>query len=156
MHGTPETVAKMLCFAILKLAIRENRKCYLISFSTGIQTINLTDLNNSLDKIIEFLSMSFHGGTDASPAMNEALRMLSTEDYKKADVIMASDFVMAGLTENVKNQILLAKENKTKFHSLVIGNSQNKQVIEEFDNNWVYDSNNPYCVLTLVKNIGGI
>lgn len=59
MHGTPETVAKTLCFAILKIAIRDNRKCYLISFSTGIETLNLTDLKNSLDKIISFLSMSF-------------------------------------------------------------------------------------------------
>jgi uncharacterized protein with von Willebrand factor type A (vWA) domain len=153
MHGTPETVAKMLCFAILKLAIRENRKCYLISFSTGIQTINLTDLNNSLDKILEFLSMSFHGGTDASPAMNEALRMLGTDDYKKADVIVVSDFVMPNFGETTKKQIVVAKENKTKFHSLVIGSSQNKNVIQEFDNNWLYDSSKPDCVLTLVKSI---
>jgi uncharacterized protein with von Willebrand factor type A (vWA) domain len=153
MHGTPETVSKMLCFAILKLAIRENRKCYLISFSTGIQTINLTDLNNSLDKILEFLSMSFHGGTDASPAMNEALRMLGTDDYKKADVIVVSDFVMPSFGETTKKQIVVAKENKTKFHSLVIGSSQNKNVIQEFDNNWLYDSSKPDCVLTLVKSI---
>lgn len=84
MHGTPETVAKTLCFAILKIAIRDNRKCYLISFSTGIETLNLTDLRNSLDKIISFLSMSFHGGTDATPAMRETLRMLTTQDYKKS------------------------------------------------------------------------
>ncbi len=32
MHGTPETVAKTLCFAILKIAIRDNRKCYLFHF----------------------------------------------------------------------------------------------------------------------------
>lgn len=44
MNGTPEQVAKTLCFALLKIAIQENRKCYLISFSTGIQTLNLTDL----------------------------------------------------------------------------------------------------------------
>jgi uncharacterized protein with von Willebrand factor type A (vWA) domain len=43
MHGTPEAVAKTLCFALLKTAVRDNRKCYLISFSTGIETLNLTD-----------------------------------------------------------------------------------------------------------------
>ncbi|GBU25781.1 hypothetical protein R83H12_02439 [Fibrobacteria bacterium R8-3-H12] len=41
--------------------------------------------------------MSFCGGTDAMPAMEEALRKLKTEDYKKADVVMVSDFVMPGL-----------------------------------------------------------
>jgi uncharacterized protein with von Willebrand factor type A (vWA) domain len=151
MHGTPETIAKVLCFAILKIAIRDNRKCYLISFSTGIQTLNLTDLKNSLDKIVNFLCMSFHGGTDAMPAMKEALRMLSTEDYKKADVIMISDFVMPGFDTQTKEQILKAKENKTKFHSLVIGSSQNQAVIQEFDNNWIYDPKNPNKIIELVQ-----
>ncbi|GHU90583.1 hypothetical protein FACS1894155_09140 [Bacteroidia bacterium] len=153
MHGTPETVAKTLCFAILKIAIRDNRKCYLISFSTSIETLNLTDLKNSLNKIIDFLSMSFHGGTDAAPAMHEALRMLETENYKKADIIMVSDFVMSGFDAATKKKITKAKENKTKFHSLVIGSSQNQQVIKEFDNNWVCDVNNPNRVLGLVKNV---
>ncbi|HXH19143.1 MAG TPA: VWA domain-containing protein [Chitinophagales bacterium] len=150
MHGTPETVAKTLCFAILKLAIRANRKCYLISFSTGIETLNLTDLKNSLDKIIGFLTMSFHGGTDASPAMREALRMLGTEDYKKADVLVISDFVMPAFDKTVQEQISKAKENKTKFHSLVIGSSQNQNVIKEFDSNWLYNPNAKDNVLTLV------
>ena len=154
MHGTPETVAKTLCFAILKIAIRENRKCYLISFSDdkNIETLNLTDLKNSLDKIIQFLSMSFYGGTDASFAMQESLRMLGTEDYKKADVIMVSDFVMPEFDKKLQEKIKKAKEKKTKFHSLVIGTSQNNEVIKDFDSNWLYNLNNKDCVLTLVKN----
>ncbi len=152
MHGTPETVAKTLCFAILKIAIRDNRKCYLISFSTRIKTLNLTDLKNSLDKIISFLSMSFSGGTDATPAMREALRMLTTQDYKKADVIMVSDFVMSEFDKTTQNQIKKAKDNKTKFHSLTIGSSQNPATIKDFDSNWVYDPNNRNSILTLVKN----
>jgi len=157
MHGFPETVAKTLCFALLKMAVRDNRKCYLISFSTSIETLNLTDLKNNLEKLIEFLSMSFNGGTDGDPAMQEALRMLETsEDYKKADVIMVSDFVMSGFDEQTKEKIITAKENGTKFHSLVIGNSGNKNTIEEFDSNWVYNSNNSDCVLQLVRDINGI
>jgi uncharacterized protein with von Willebrand factor type A (vWA) domain len=156
MHGTPETVAKTLCFAILKIAIRDNRKCYLISFSTDIETLNLTDLKNSIDKIINFLSMSFYGGTDATPAMREALRMLTKADYKKADVIMLSDFVMSAFDKATQEKILKAKENKTKFHSLVVGNSQNPATIANFDNNWFYDTNNPNSILTLVKNISDL
>ena len=153
MHGTPETVAKTICFAILKIAIRDNRKCYLISFSTGIETLNLTDLKNSLEKIISFLSMSFHGGTDATPAMQEALRMLTTQDYKKADVIMVSDFVMPAFDKTTQDNLKAAKDNKTKFHSLVIGDSKNPATIKDFNNNWYYDLNNQGSILTLVKNI---
>jgi uncharacterized protein with von Willebrand factor type A (vWA) domain len=153
MHGTPETVAKTLCFALLKAAVRDNRKCYLISFSTGIETLNLTDLKNNLDNLVKFLSMSFHGGTDASPAMAEALRMLETEDYKKADVIVVSDFVMPALDEEKQHKIKAAQDNKTKFHSLLIGGSGNQTVIQGFDHNWVYDGSDPQNALTLIKNI---
>lgn len=153
MHGTPETVAKTLCFAMLKIAIRENRKCYLISFSTGIETLNLTDLKNSLEKIIEFLSMSFNGGTDAAPAMREALRQLQSNDYKKADVLMISDFVMPSFDKQTQEQIKTAKESKTKFHSLVIGTSQNQSVIADFDNNWFYNPDRQDSILILVKNL---
>jgi len=153
MHGTPEQVAKTLGFALLKIAIGENRKCYLISFSTGIETLELTDMKNSLEKLLDFLSMSFCGGTDAMPAMNEALQMLETENYKKADIVMVSDFVMSGFDGETQQKILSAKENKTKFHSLVIGNSGNRQTIAEFDNNWVYNSNDSNRAITLVKNI---
>lgn len=153
MHGTPETVAKTLCLAILKLAIRDNRSCYLISFSTGIETLNLSEIDKSLDKIIAFLSMSFHGGTDATPAMREALRMTNAENFNKADIVMVSDFVMPAFDAKTAEQIQYAKQNKTKFHSLVIGTDKNKAVLKEFDNNWLYDTNNPNSILTLVKNI---
>ncbi|MDR0611950.1 MAG: VWA domain-containing protein [Dysgonamonadaceae bacterium] len=156
MHGTPETVAKTLCFAILKTAVRDSRKCYLISFSTGMETLNLTDLKNSLDKTIRFLTMSFHGGTDAIPAMREALRMLTAQDYKKADIIMVSDFVAPAFDETTQKLITVAKTNKTKFHSLVVGTSQNKDIIKDFDNNWLYDVNSPTGILNLVRNINDL
>lgn len=35
MHGTPEHIAKVLCFAILKMAAKDNRRAYLINFSSN-------------------------------------------------------------------------------------------------------------------------
>lgn len=153
MHGTPEQVAKTLCFAILKIAIQENRKCYLISFSTGIQTLNLTDLKNSLERLLDFLAMSFYGGTDAAPALVEALRMLKTNDYKEADVLMISDFVMSELSDDLKKEIKAAKQNKTKFHSLVIGTGHSNSVMSSFDNNWIYNIHNQGSMIQLLKNL---
>jgi uncharacterized protein with von Willebrand factor type A (vWA) domain len=153
MQGMPETVAKTLCFALLKMAIKNNRQCYLISFSTDIQTLNLTDLNQSLEKLLAFLAMSFQGGTDATPSVQEALKQLESADYKKADILMISDFVMPNFDETTKQQIQKAKDNHTKFHSLVIGRSQNKYVVTDFDNNWLYNPNNSDSLITLVRNL---
>ena len=100
--------------------------------------------------------MSFHGGTDASPAIHEALRQLKSNDYKKADVLMISDFVMPAFDKQAQEQMKVAKENKTKFHSLVIGTSQNQNVIADFDNNWFYNPDRQDSILTLVKNLNGL
>jgi uncharacterized protein with von Willebrand factor type A (vWA) domain len=151
MHGAPETLAKTLCFAILKLALVQSRKCFLISFSTRIETIDLSDLKGSLQKLVEFLSMSFHGGTDANAPLQEALKQLESKDYKNADIIMVSDFIMNSLSPNVRSWISKAKSNKTRFHSVVMGSSMNPSVISEFDNNWHYDPYNPDQMISLTR-----
>jgi uncharacterized protein with von Willebrand factor type A (vWA) domain/uncharacterized protein with HEPN domain len=156
MHGTPEQVAKTICFALTKIALREKRKCYLISFSTKIQTTELTDLQHSLDKLIDFLGMSFNGGTDANPALEKSLEMLETKDYNKADVLMVSDFVMEALSKEVAEKIDAAKTNKTRFHSLTISNNSNKNVIKQFNHNWNYNTKEDGQNQLLVKQLKAI
>lgn len=140
MHGTPERVAKTLSLAVLQLALQQNRKCYLISFSTKIETLELTDVKNAFPEILSFLSMSFDGGTDMNPAMRHALSILTLKDYKRADIVVVSDMIMAGLANSVSQGIQKAKKNGTKFQSLVIGSSSNQGVIKEFNENWFYNS----------------
>ncbi|WP_443738995.1 VWA domain-containing protein [Treponema sp.] len=154
MHGTPENIAKTITFALSKIAIEEERKCYLISFSTNIETLDLTDFtNNPIGKLVQFLRMSFHGGTDAAPALKHAVKMLSENKWKNSDVLMISDFVMQSLDNDIKTQMESAQENNTNFHSLVIGNSGNNAAINSFDHNWFYDANNPQANRHLVEQI---
>lgn len=153
MEGLPEQIAKVLCFAILKMASREQRKCFLISFSVGIKTINLLDLANSMDEIVKFLSMSFHGGTDVTPAMMATLSMLETNDYKDADVLMVSDFVMFEIREEVAKKMHRQQEKDTKFHSLTISKQANPEIIQNFDNNWMYNPEERGVVKQLAKDI---
>lgn len=154
MHGTPENIAKTITFVLSKIAIEEERKCYLISFSTSIETLDLTDFSaNPIGKLVQFLRMSFHGGTDATPALKHAVKMLSENKWKNADVLMISDFVMQSLDNDIKAQIKSAQENNTNFHSLVIGTSGNNGTINNFNHNWVYDVNNPQANRHLVEQI---
>ena len=141
MEGTPEHVAKVCCFAILQMAAREQRSCYLISFSTGLQTINLLELQHSLDQLVRFLSMTFNGGTDINPPMYEALNMLQSRDYKDADVLMVSDFIMYQMQEPLLKRIRAEQQHGTQFHSLTVhsGTDPNPKVVEVFDNYWIYD-----------------
>ena len=153
MHGLPSQIAKVLTFAIMKMAAMEHRKCYLISFSIGIQAINLHDLANSMDKIVAFLSMSFDGGTDVTPAMSEALTMLQTNDYREADVLMVSDFVMFEIRQEILERIKREQQKDTYFHSLTIGNKANPEVVDAFDNCWVYHPEERGIYRQLAKNL---
>jgi len=140
MRGTPEHIAKVLCFAILKMAARDNRKAYLINFSTQIQTINLFDIGRSLDEIAGFLRMSFHGGTDITLALHEALRQLRSESYRDADVLIISDFIMYKIEDEILDKVRYHQQNNgTQIHTLSLHEDPNAEVILQFDTNWVYD-----------------
>ncbi len=157
MHGTPENIAKTVAFALAKIAVEQERLCYIISFSTDIETLEVkpnedmeltnADGGNYLQKLVRFLRMSFNGGTDAEPALRKALTMLAGTDtatgYKNADVLMISDFVMTNLSADLVSAIETEKAKNTDFYSLVIGASGNKNTIACFNRNWLYDTADP-------------
>ena len=155
MHGTPENIAKTVTFALAKIAIEEERKCYLISFSTKIKKLDMNDLKtgNALEKLVRFLRMSFNGGTDAAPALNHALKLLKENDWKNADVLMISDFVMGNLSDDMMKAIDSEKEKETEFHSLVIGASGNNAAIQCFNHNWGYDTNDSHAARHLTEQL---
>ncbi|MEL6668243.1 MAG: hypothetical protein AAFP08_04700 [Bacteroidota bacterium] len=140
MEGRPEEIAKVLTLGILKMAMNQGRKAFLINFSSGIQTLDLHDIAGSIDQIAYFLRMSFHGGTDATLALYEAVRQLGTHEYEDADVLMVSDFIMSRMDEDVLTQLRYHQQNKnTQFHCLTLGKDANENVLSVFDTNWLYD-----------------
>lgn len=167
MHGTPENIAKTVAFALAKIAAEQERLCYIISFSTDIETLEVkpnedmeltnADGGNYLQKLVRFLRMSFNGGTDAEPALRKALNMLAGSDtatgYKNADVLMISDFVMGNLSADLVTTIEQEKEKNTGFYSLVIGESGNNNTIACFNHNWLYDTNDTHASRHLVEQL---
>ena len=153
MNGTPERVAKTITFALAKKCLEEERKCYLISFSTGIEVQDLSEFEkgSGLLELAKFLRKSFNGGTDAEPALQHSLALLQKNDWKNADILVISDMVMGNLSESVKTSIKSQQVKETKFYSLLVGNSGNKNVIEVFDENWSYDINSRDAMRHLVR-----
>lgn len=140
MMGRPEQVAKVCTLAILKMALRENRRAFLINFSRGIETLDLYDVSGSIDALASFLRMSFYGGTDISLALHEAFRQIRTEQYRDADVLVVSDFILYRIDPRILDEVRYFQHHHgTQFHSLVLGDQANRQVTEAFDTNWQYD-----------------
>ncbi|WP_260391413.1 VWA domain-containing protein [Neisseria meningitidis] len=93
MVGLPENIAKAMALFLGAKAKSENRSCFVINFSTGIETFELTS-KTGISNLIAFLRQSFHGGTDAAPALRHALKMMEQESYQKADLLMISDLMI--------------------------------------------------------------
>lgn len=139
MAGEPENMAKAMALYLGTKAMAEKRPCYVINFSDGIDTFEVT-AQNGLPDLIQFLQGSFHGGTDAAPALCHALEMLKQNNYLKADVLMVSDFIMQTLPTAVLSEIQAQKELGCRFNSLVIGDVFLTDRLKTlFDKEWVYD-----------------
>ena len=143
MHGTPERVAKTITFALAKKCLDEERKCFLISFSTSIEVQDLSDFkaSNGLEALVSFLRKSFNGGTDASPALEKSLELMQTNEWKNADVLAVTDGEMGGFSNKLISDVNSQKEKKSKFYLLEVGYSGNPEVIKVFDEHWQYDTN---------------
>ena len=141
MSGIPENIAKAMSLYLGNKAKAEQRKCFVINFSTGIETFEISATKGIAD-LVSFLSKSFHGGTDAAPALRYALSLCQSENYEKADILMISDFVMGSLSETLLSDIKKQREKGNQFHSLVIGNLfMENRLKTHFDNEWVYNPN---------------
>lgn len=139
MHGMPETIAKAVTLYMAVKAREQKRSCYLINFSTCIETLDLGP-EGGVEALIRFLQMSFHGGTDAAPALRHALGTMQRDRYAKADLLMISDFVMGGLPKAVLGAVEEQRVNGNRFYSLVIDGGFHAQELSTlFDQEWVYD-----------------
>lgn len=138
MNGMPETVAKAVALFLATKAREQKRPCYLINFSTSIDTLDLS-ADVGMEALLHFLGMSFHGGTDVAPALEHALDTMEQDAYRNADLLVVSDFIMSGLPEDLFTRIEKRRLDGNRFHSLVVGNCYMTQRLKSlFDNEWVF------------------
>jgi uncharacterized protein with von Willebrand factor type A (vWA) domain len=155
MSGMPETIAKAMALFLSAKAREQGRPCYLINFSTGIDTLDLSGAGG-MESVLRFLRMSFHGGTDVAPALAHALDTMEQDAYRNADLLVISDFVMSGLPASVLARIDARRLDGNRFHSLVVGECYlNHRLRTLFDNEWVYDPRNGsiHALLAFERNL---
>ena len=139
MQGAPETIAKAVTMLMVLQAKQEDRACYLINFSTGIETLDLSS-GFALDNLMSFLQRSFYGGTDVAPAIAHGVSVMETDNYENADMLIISDFIMSGLPTELLTKIETLREGGNKFNSLVVDSCFMEHRLKTiFDHEWVYD-----------------
>lgn len=136
MQGERERLAKSAILAIALLTEKTHRKCYVINFSDEAVSLLIEDLGRDMPKLAEFLSQSFHGGTDIAPALNEALHVIVGNDFRDSDVVLISDFEIPPMGYHLSEKVLRMKARKTTFYGLVFGNQPESEYLNLCERYW--------------------
>ncbi|KAF8063042.1 viaA [Scenedesmus sp. PABB004] len=123
MRGAREVVAKALALECMRGAHRQQRPCYLYAFSgpDQVQELELSVDLGSLDKLLEFLSCSFMGGTDVDRPLQLSLERLQKAEWQQADILMVTDGEVAPPSEALLEAIAAAHEDLgLEVHGLLV------------------------------------
>lgn len=120
MSGRPQKIAFSLLKQLLRIAKKQKRPCYLISFSVRSKAIDLAKPRN-WRMIDNFLEHSYSGGTDGEQMLAEAIHVLQKGTYEMADVLIVSDFEFPVPNPSTMEKIDKEKALGTRFYGLKIG-----------------------------------
>lgn len=137
MMGKPEYIAKALTLYLATKAIAQKRDCYLINFSTEIETMELSN-HSGMQQLFSFLCTSFGGGTDVAPALKEGVQKMQHKQFKKSDLVVISDGGFGQISRELLNKMQQQRQNKNKFYLLDIHETADTKTI--FDTHWVYST----------------
>ncbi|MGB2079188.1 MAG: ATPase RavA stimulator ViaA, partial [Vibrio sp.] len=140
MRGFAEQCAKALSFALMQIALAQSRDCYVIIFSSDLITYELSK-KDGLREMSDFLSYTFHGGTDLEKAMQASIDAMRDDKFKNADLVVVSDFIAPKPSKAMQEQVRLLKRNKNRFHAICLSRYGNPEALAIFDHQWDYLAN---------------
>jgi uncharacterized protein with von Willebrand factor type A (vWA) domain len=140
MGGFNEQCAKAFCLALLKIALADNRRCYIMLFASEVIHYELTS-NGGLDQALRFLGQHFRGGTDLAACLNATLDKLASPQWEDADAVVISDFIAQRLPDEVQKKVrALQREKHHRFHALAMSHYGKPGILRIFDHIWRFDT----------------
>jgi uncharacterized protein with von Willebrand factor type A (vWA) domain len=139
MGGFNELCAKAFCLALLRLALADNRQCYIMLFSHEIVHYELTS-KNGLDQALRFLGQQFRGGTNIAACMNVVQEKLASPKWQDADAVVISDFIAQRLPDDTQNAIKQLQRQGHRFHAVAMSNYGKPGIMGIFDHVWRFDT----------------
>ncbi|KAB7894688.1 ATPase RavA stimulator ViaA [Rouxiella sp. S1S-2] len=140
MGGFNEQCAKAFCVALLRIALADNRRCYIMLFASEVIHYELTSASG-LDQAMRFLGQHFRGGTDLSACLSATLDKLATPEWQDADAVIISDFIAQRLPDEIQQRV---KQQQTqyrhRFHALAMSHYGKPAIMRIFDHIWRFDT----------------
>lgn len=139
MGGFNERCAKAFCLALMKVALTERRRCYVMLFSHDVVGYELT-ADSGLEQAIRFLSQRFRGGTDLAACLDAVVARLEGPLWQEADVVIISDFIAQRLSEEVITAIRQRQYQQHRFHAVAMSAHGKPGILPIFDHIWRFDT----------------
>lgn len=140
MGGFNERCAKAFCLALLKVAIADNRRCYIMLFAHEVVGYELT-ASDGIAQAIRFLSQRFRGGTDLAACLDAVLNKLAGSVWNDADAVLISDFIAQRLPEELIKRIRQHQQTQLqRFHAVALSDHGKPSIMRIFDHIWRFDT----------------
>ncbi|WP_180491725.1 ATPase RavA stimulator ViaA [Escherichia fergusonii] len=140
MGGFNEQCAKAFCLALMRIALADNRRCFIMLFSTEIVSYELS-CPQGIEQAIRFLSQRFRGGTDLASCFRTIIERMQGREWFDADAVVISDFIAQRLPDDVVNKVkTLQKEHQHRFHAVAMSAHGKPGIMRIFDHIWRFDT----------------
>ncbi|MDL4915235.1 MAG: ATPase RavA stimulator ViaA [Enterobacterales bacterium endosymbiont of Blomia tropicalis] len=140
MGGFNERCAKAFCLALLKVALADRRRCYIMLFAHDVIGYELTG-DDGLEQAIRFLSQRFRGGTDLAACLSSTVKRMEGPAWQEADAVIISDFIAQRLPEEVVSAIKQRqRHHQQRFHAVAMSTHGKPGILRIFDHIWRFDT----------------
>ena len=140
MGGFNEQCAKAFCLALMRVALADRRRCYIMLFSSEVVGYELTS-PQGLEQAIRFLSQRFRGGTDLASCFRSIIERMQGGDWYDADAVVISDFIAQRLPDEVVNKVKeMQRVHQHRFHAVAMSAHGKPGIMRIFDHIWRLDT----------------
>lgn len=140
MGGFNERCAKAFCLALFKIALQEQRRCYIMLFASEVIRYELT-AEDGLEQATRFLSQRFRGGTDLAQCMAVVCDLLEAPAWQDADAVIISDFIAQRLPQSLIQRIeQLRQHGGQRYHAVTLSVHGKPSILKIFDYLWKFDT----------------
>ncbi len=140
MGGFNEQCAKAFCLALMRIALADERRCFIMLFSSEIISYELT-ARDGLEQATRFLSQRFRGGTDLASCLKEIIKRMRDTQWLDADAVVISDFIAQRLPDDLVNDIHQHQQMyQHRFHAVAMSAHGKPGIMRIFDHIWRFDT----------------
>jgi uncharacterized protein with von Willebrand factor type A (vWA) domain len=140
MGGFNEQCAKAFCLALLRIALADNRRCYIMLFASQIVHYELTAASG-IEQAVRFLGQHFRGGTDLAACLNATVSKMAESDWFDADAVIISDFIAQRLPDEVIKKVKSQQHShQQRFHAVAMSTYGKPGIMRIFDHIWRFDT----------------